>query len=452
MPRHDEVADAVAELAESVAALDLAAVGESVRTRLSLTMIDTLGVGIAGGLTPELIRLRAVWPLPPGEAPLWGDERTTDVATATLLNGVAVCSLELDEGNKHARGHPAAHVVPVAVSLAHQVRVSGPRLLTAILAGYEVAARFARASSPRPGLHPHGNWGATGAAAAAGVLYGLNAADLARAIDAASGLVLATSFHSALVGSFVRNTWVGYSGLAGLMAAQITRAGLGTVDGTAASTLGDLLGTLDPAALTQQLGERFDITSGYVKRHASCSYTHPPADAAIALRAAHPDLRPDRIESVEVYTHRLAAPLARKRPPTRLAAMFSIPYVVAVALRDGACPPAAFSDEARADASLADLADRVTVHHDPALDARLPHERVARVLVRTRDGQEYSAEVPNPIGDEAYHPFGRAEITAKITGLLGEETARRVVTVVDALWTAPDAATVLHQLFVNGEA
>src|SRR5690606_36192325 len=160
------------------------------------------------------------------------------------------------------------------------LRVSGPRLLTAILAGYEVAARFARACVPRPGLHPHGNWGATGAAAAVGVLYDLDASRLAAAIDAAGGLVLATGFESALAGSFVRNTWVGCAGVAGLTAANLARAGLGTVDGTAASTLGGLLGSMEPAELVDALGDRIDITGGYFKRHASCSYTHPPADAA----------------------------------------------------------------------------------------------------------------------------------------------------------------------------
>ena len=446
MSHRQEVAEAVSALGEFAAGLDLAAVDEAARARLALTIVDTLGVGLAGAETPELTRLREVWPLPAGPARLWGDARTTDIATATLLNGTAVCSLELDEGNKYARGHPAAHVVPVAVALAEHLPVSGVRLLTAVLAGYEVAARFARAATPRPGLHPHGNWGATGAAAAVGVLYGLNAPDIARAIDAACGLTLATGFDSALAGSFVRNTWVGCAGTAGLAAVQIVRAGLGTVDGTAAGTLGDLLGTIEPALLTEDLGRRLDISGGYFKRHASCSYTHPPADAAIVLRERHPGLRPSDIAAVEVATHRLATPLAHRNPPTRLAAMFSIPYVVSVALRDGACPPASFSDEARADPELRSLVERVTVHHDPGLDARLPAERVARLRVTLTGGEELVVEVPNPIGDAAHHPFGRPEIDGKLAGLLGDAAAGRVGAAADALWTAADAAAALAGL------
>jgi len=436
----------VERLGVFAAELSLHDLPERVRDALALTVLDTLGVGMAGGLTPELGRLRSAWSLPPGPAHLWGATTGTDIATATMLNGTAVCCLELDEGNKYARGHPAAHVVPVAVAVAERLRCSGPRLLTAILAGYEVAARFGRACAPRPGLHPHGNWGAIGAAAAVGVLYGLDPARLAAAIDSAGGLVLATGFESALVGSFVRNTWVGHAGVAGLTAANLARAGLATVDGTAASTLGSLLGTIDPAQLVEDLGSRFDITGGYAKRHASCSYTHPPADAALEIRTAHPDLAVADIDEVVVETHRLAAPLSRTAVPTRLAAMFSIPYVVAVALREGACRPASFDDEARRDPDLASLAAKVRVEHRPELDERLPAERAARVHVRLRDGRQLSAEVPNPVGDAAYHPFGRPEIQAKLAQLLPAGLSDRVVAVADELWTAPDAAEVLARL------
>src|SRR5690606_33625809 len=317
---------------------------------------------------------------------------------------------------------------------------------TAILAGYEVASRFGRACVPRPGLHPHGNWGATGAAAAVGVLYGLDAARLAAAIDSAGGLVLATGFESALAGSFVRNTWVGHAGTAGLTAANLARAGLATVDGTAASTLGSLLGTIDAAHLVDELGSRFDITGGYAKRHASCSYTHPPADAALAIRAAHPDLALADIDEVIVETHRLAAPLSRTSVPTRLAAMFSIPYVVAVAVREGVCRPASFDEPARRDPELASLAAKVRVEHRPELDQPLPAERAARVQVCLRDGRQFTAEVPNPVGDAAYHPFGRPEIQAKLAQLLPAGLGDRVVAAADELWTAPDAADVLARL------
>ena len=69
-----------------------------------------------------------------------------------------------------------------------------------------------------------------------------------------------------------------------LTAARIAQSGLGTIDGTGTATLGGILGTIDADEIARDLGERWEITGGYYKRHSSCNYTHPPADAALEVR------------------------------------------------------------------------------------------------------------------------------------------------------------------------
>ena len=257
-------------------------------------------------------------------------------------------TLELDEGNKYARGHPASHIFPAALAVAQERNASGAELAAALVVGYEVASRFGRATRLKPGVHPHGNWGVAGAAAAVSRLMGLDPASTAAALDTAGGLALATPFESALVGNAVRNAWVGAANVSGLVAARMAAAGIASVDGTPASTLGGILGVLDPEELRDRSRQpRFDLENGYFKRHASCSYTHPPADAVLNILAENPDLRPEQVSSVRVETHGIAAPLKRTECRTRLAAMFSIPYVVAAAMVEGNCRPAAFDDVRR---------------------------------------------------------------------------------------------------------
>jgi 2-methylcitrate dehydratase PrpD len=439
------LASAVADLGEFVSRFEWADVGEDVADRLRLALLDTLGVTVAGASTPEHRALVDAWVLPPGSARLLGAGRATDIDAAAWLNGSAACCLELDEGNKYARGHPAAHVFPAALALGEVRHVPGPELCAALLTGYEVAARFGRALQPVGGLHPHGQWGALGAAAAAARLCRLGPDGVAAAIDAAAGLPVAGHFGSALRGSYVRNTWVGAANAHGLVAARLAAAGLAAVDETAALSLGSLLGTLDPATLTADLGSRFDVTHGYFKRHASCSYTHPPADAVLALRRDHPDLHPDDIAGVEVATHHLAAPLDATAFPTRLAAMFSIPYVVAVALAEGSCRPEAFDDRRRRDRTILRLASVTAVHVDEELDARLPDERGARVTVRRHGGGSLVASVPNPIGDADHEPFGPAEVMDKLEELIGDD-APLLASVVEQLPTADDVAGLLATL------
>jgi 2-methylcitrate dehydratase PrpD len=408
-----------------------------VRERLGLVLLDTIGVTIAGARTPELRALTGAWDSPAGPATLMGAGRQTTVDAAAWLNGTAACCLELDEGNKYARGHPAAHAFPAVLALGEALEVSGRQLCEALLVGHEVASRFGRAFAGAPGVHPHGHWGVTGAAAAAARLLGADATGIAGAIDAACGLQLATHFDVALQGTFVRNTWIGAANANGLVAARLAMAGLARPAGTAGLTLGTLLGTLDSDALTDALGTRFDVTNGYFKRHASCSYTHPPADAVLELRERHPDLRAEDVVSIEVSTHHLAVPLDGTEFPTRLAAMFSVPYVVAAALTHGACAPTAFDDAHRSDPTVLRLAEATRVSLDPALDARLPVERPARVVLRMADSSSVAAEVPNPIGDADRHPFGHGEVLAKLTDLLGDADADALSGALTALPTAP---------------
>lgn len=439
-----DTAAAVRRLGEWVAGLQWEDVPAHVQERLLLTVYDTLGIIAAGTRLPENAALIRVWNPPPGPSAVIGAGRHTVPETAAWLGGTAACSLELDEGNKYARGHPAAHGFPAVFAMA-QARppVDGPTVCAALLAAYEVASRFGRATTLRPGCHPHGCWGVPGAAAGVARLLGLGPEETAAAIDTACGLPIAGHFESALTGNPVRNAWMGQSNVSGIIAARMALAGTARITGTAAHSLGELLGTFDPDALTEELGTRYDVTLNYYKRHASCSFTHPPVDAVLSL-----EVPLDRVTAVEVETHSLAAGLTRVSWPTRLAAMFSIPYAVAAALVHGRLDPAVTSDGSRDDPAVARLAEVVRVRVAPDLDARLPDERGARVTVVLDDGSRLTAGVPNPVGDAAYQPFGWAEIDAKLAGLLGDgdRLLARIRYVIDSLPTAVDAAGPLATL------
>ncbi len=410
---------ALEELGGFVASFEWPPAGRDTREQLLLTLLDTVGVMIAGARTREMRLLIEAWAPERGPARLFGTGEGVATDAAAYLNGVSAVTLELDEGNKHARGHPASHVFPAALAVAQARNASGPELAAALVVGYEVASRFGRATRLHPGIHPHGNWGVAGAAAAVSRLMRLDAASAASALDTAGGLVLATPFESALVGNAVRNAWVGAANLSGIAAARMGAAGIASVDGTPGYTLGGILGSLDPSELTADLGLRFDLESGYFKRHASCSYTHPPADAALEILARNQGLPPQRITSVTVETHGIAAPLNRTECQTRLAAMFSIPYVVAAALVEGECGPESFDDAHRADPQIRRLMSVTDVAGTQEFDGRLPEERGARVTLALDDGSILTARVPNPVGDVAHRPFGLAEIRAKLEKLLG---------------------------------
>lgn len=412
--RQGEVRTAVDRLGHWVAGLRWTDVPAGPRDRLGLVLLDVLGVTVLGAREPEQRRLVEAWTPAPGPAPLVGAGCTTTVEAAAWLNATALVRLELDEGHKRAKGHPAAHAFPVVLALAAERDASGPETLAALLVAYEVAARFGRATRLRTGTHPHGNWGVAGAAAGCARLLGLDGEATAAAIDAGSGMPIAGHFASALDGNRVRDAWMGAANVSGLAAARMAAAGLARSTGTAAGSLGELLGEIDPAELDADLGTRWEVEGGYVKRHASCSFTHAAVDAALDLRQR---LTGD-VEEVLVETHSLAAGLDRRTWTGPLAAMFSVPFTVATALRRGRVDPGALSAEALADPATAALAARVTVRVAPDLDARLPAERPARVTVRSAAGT-VTAEAPNPVGDADHHPFTALTLPCLLAGLLG---------------------------------
>lgn len=414
-----EAARATAELGSWAAALRWEDAPDPVRARLPLVLLDVLGACAAGARLPEQRALVETWDPAPGPAPLIGGGRSVSAEDAAWLNGIATVSLELDEGNKYARGHPAAHGFPGVLALAARLDTDGPTTAAALLVAYEVAARFGRVTRLNPGTHPHGNWGVTGAAAGCARLLGLDGEGVAAAIDTGAGLPVAGHFASALDGNPVRNAWMGAANHSGLAAARMAASGLARNTGTAAYTLGGLLGSFDADGLVTELGTRWDITLGYFKRHASCSFTHPAADAVLELA---PEVAGRAVEEILVETHSLGAGLARADWDNRLAAMFSTPFVVATALLRGRVDPAAATPPQLHDPEVVELAKRVRVAVAPDLDARLPAERPARVTVRTADGGRHVHEVPNPVGDVDHHPFGEADVLAVLSGLLGDGT------------------------------
>lgn len=419
-------ANGVRNLGRESAALEWANVPTDVQDRTLLVTYDTLGVMIAGARITE-VRALAGQHTEIGSAPLVGLGTSATSNASCWVNGAAVCVLELDEGSKYARGHPAAHVMPAA--LAWGAVHDGETWLSAVLAGYEVAARFGRATRLHDGVHPHGTWGGSGAAAVSARLGGLDADGIASAIDIATGMTLAPHFESALAGDPVRSLWVGAANVVGLEAARLAASGSTVVNGIAARTYGELIGTLDPGPLSVPFEERFEIMLNYFKRHAACAYTHPAIDAVLAMLDEMP-IPIDEVDSVNVETFAIASALDRIEWPTRLASMFSIPFVVAVAMSEGEFGPSGSDETHRNDPRITTLAKRTTVAASEEFEARLPDRRGARVSVTMRDGSRREAMVEQPVGDAAGATFGWTEVRSKIAALIGHARAQQLEEVV----------------------
>lgn len=390
---------------------------------------DTVGV-IVGGMAESAVQALADYAFAqgPGLATVFGYGKRITPGWAALVHGTAGTSLEMDEGHAFARGHAAIHAVPPALALAEARQATGRETLTALVVGYEVAARAGVATRLRPGVHPFGAWGVLGAAAVGARFNGLDAEGVAGALEVAASYAITPSFNTAYQGANVRNTYAGVVNQLGLMAGDLYPLGFRGERGGLKTAFGQILGaSFDPAALVDGLSERYEIMRGYFKPYSACRYAHAAVDAVLALRSAE-DIDLSSIDSIEVATYDIAATLTEPKPRTPLAGRFSLPHVVAASLTLGSAGPEAFTPELLNDPGIRALASRVTVVEDPEFTAMTPARRPARVVIRFSDGSKSQMTVTGSKGDPD-QPMTPDELEAKYHRLadpmLGNEPARQ---------------------------
>jgi 2-methylcitrate dehydratase PrpD len=410
----------LAALARVVSRLPEEAIIGAVRDRAALVLADTVGAILGGAQEPEVRRLHAGAERAVGPATVLGEAfPRVEPWWAITANGLAGTMLELDEGNRFARGHPGIHVLPAALAEAERLGRPGSALLSALVVGYDVAARLGAGAPIRPGMHMHGVHGAVGAAAAVARLRELDEDVTARALGVGAGLTLGTSWRTALGGATVRNAYAGVAGANGWLAVDLGVAGVTALPDMLSEIFGRISGSaFDAAAILDGLGERFEISRNYFKRYACCRYNHPAVEAIEEILAETP-IAPDRIASIRVATSALGATMSERDPSGALGAKFSIPYSLAVRLVLGEwddCGVEAFREPALSDARVRALARRVEVVEDLALTALTPRVRPARVEVRLTDGRVLARQVDQPSG-EFDRPYPESALRAKFVGL-----------------------------------
>lgn len=155
------------------------------------------------------------------------------------------------------------------------------------------------------------------------------------------------------------------------------------------------------------LGTVFEAGNTYFKPYASCRYTHTAARSLQQFGIGAAD-----VHAIEVHTHRGAVDLSDQRPASLDHAQYSFPFVLATMALTGALGAHEMSDDALDDPARLALAARVSVHHDPALDAEYPAHYGARLVVRTVDGSVLDETRLVAPGDAA-DPMSDDELLAK---------------------------------------
>ena len=215
------------------------------------------------------------------------------------------------------------------------------------------------------------------------------------------------------------------------------------------STMGG--GQVDLGALTSGLGSKWETDEIGFKPYASCAAAQSSIDAARLIRE---DLLASgsvaRSITVHCSTHSKLHCGWEYRPNGVTAAQMSIPFGVACMLAYGDVSAERFTDASINDPDTLELAGRVTVLGDGAIDALGPEHRYAvRVEVRADDDRVVIREAQDRPGGPT-QPMSSADVIAKFeqqaAPFLGETGAKAVRNFVERLEVAQDLGVLLELL------
>ena len=410
--------DRIAAFAAGLTYADLPA---AVVERAHTLLLDGIAVMLAGAQEPRVASLAAVLKKrgSQGLSLFTTDGTRGDAADAALVNATASCAHVLDEGHKYARGHVGTYVLPAVLAVAEERQVTCTELITALVVGYEIAARLGMACRVHESMHPSGTWGTIGAAAATARLMGFDAPRIRMAMNVAAPLTLATSWQAATEGATVRDLYSGQGAATSVMAPRLVEASFTGSHDDVSHVLGRVVSkNFDQQTAADELGIRWEVLRNYFKIHACCRNFQSGIDAALELRKRH-GLTSEDIVAVRADTFAVPArDNAETKPANVLAAKESFPVSLALTLRHGRCDQSVFTEHNVADAEIARLSAAATVVCDAELDARTPEERPSRITLTLRDGRSVSAYWPVALGDPS-RPLAPEELEAKFDQAVG---------------------------------
>lgn len=422
--------------------------GADVLTALRNAVVDTIGCVHAGCAKEVAARTRRAVSAMGGTGParIIGTRLWAPRPQAAFLNAVAGHALDFDDWEIPGNTHPSVVMVPALLAAA-EVPVTGRHLAEAYIVGFEVIARLGETLNFEHydnGWHTTATLGAFGAAAAVARLLGLDAGRTGDALALAASS--ATGF-TCQFGSDAKPIQAGFAARAGVEAAFLARAGC-TAQAhvlTHARGFGALTGGLSFARLDAalaRLGEPLALAQhGIVlKPWPTCGYTHRAMSCALAL---HDRVAGRRIASIEIALPDFhAAVLPFRAPTSRVEALFSLPFVVAMGIARGDITLADLDRGAWRDAPVADLIARTAVSpFTPARpDMNYAPEDPDRLTITMADGTRYEASCVYPFG-APQAPMSTHAVRAKLAANCGSAAPACLDALFD--WIEADDALAL---------
>lgn len=345
-----------------------------------------------------------------GEATIWG------VGTKASMMSAAIANATAGEGRDFTSGPMATaetNIIPAATAVAEKERLDGKIFITSIVAGVEVQGRVLSSINSQV-VNEHGFYhgavvGPFGATTAVGKILGLNEKKMKNALG------IAGSLAGGLLGWItegirMKAIQMGCKGAESIIACYLAKQGFPGPAHVIEADYGGLLRSFsgpdfDTSMATNKLGEVWLTNLVPFKPYPCCRWTHPYIDCIFKIIGRN-GFSPDDITAITAYGIEEAEKNVMKifEPKTVMEANFSLPFVIAATLVDKKVTFAQFTKDKWNDGKIREIAKKVKFIRVPKMEKKrhyavhLPFILPGGLVIKTKDGKEFSAEVEHPKG------------------------------------------------------
>ncbi len=423
------------------------------------TLIDTLGCAMGGYLSEpaKIARTMAGSITGSPSARVLGTRGYSSLDMAAFANGCMIRYLDCNDSYfSPGGGHPSDMIAAVLAVAAAFAR-GGRDVITATTLAYEVFCRLSDQVVTGDYGWDQGMFSIVGATCAAGALMRLNQEQMAHAIS----LALAPNLPLGVTRTGELSMWKGCATAsatrAAVFSAQLASQGMAGPS----EPFEGRRGLWEQAGVTQKVtleefgggGQQFLINDTTFKFYPSQIHTQAPIGLAVEL---HGRVKVQDIESItiESYSSGVSSPDTEPEkwdPQTRETADHSIPFLVAMALQDGAVTPGSFTPQRIADPSLRALMSKMTMAEGPGFTERYPQQYNCRIVVTTSGGEKWEASTSYPKGHK-HNPLSDREVDRKFTNLasavLSEQQCSEALNLLWLIDDEPDMTRLLDAVEV----
>jgi len=348
-----------------------------------------------------------------------------DLDSAAFAAAVMARCADLDDGHRYAMGHPGSVLVPAAMIYGQKCSSSGQKILTAIVAGYEVYTRLGAAINPTSyrdrGFDSTGVTGAVACTATLAKLFELGEDQIENALGIAalfaSGLIEYQNDGS--MGKVLCGTWAIDTAVKAVRLAQSGFTGATQALEGNKGFIQAFSNAPAPEKALEGLGQIYKIKEIYFKMYACMRGLHAAVDALLDIRNSS-NIRAEDAECIEVHTTPFVGRLSKPHPTTEIGAQSSIEFALAVSMINGHIASEKVLVNALGQPETFALASKVKLVMEKEIDnyvkANPSHWGAVNIIIRTKDGRCCEQWSPLPRG-EAENPFSWEQLREKFIHL-----------------------------------